>query len=245
MKTPFPLTILLCLTFIFAAVGQNSEEEILKKLAAQETQMYLDQNLEGYSTLYSHNAKTTRYYLGNGFYSSQVGWKPIDSLMNLYMSMSFPFTKATVHNSHYILEVADKLAWMVYDQQIAFENDTLRPTVTKEFRTFIKKGDQWKISSIMTIDTLSYVPSAKQEVVENQLNGTGYNFLEENKINEAIEVFKLNVTLYPDAWNTYDSLGEAYAAAGNKELAIANYQKSVELNPENENGKEWLAKLKK
>lgn len=97
----------------------------------------------------------------------------------------------------------------------------------------------------MTIDTLSYIPSARQEVVENQLNDTGYNFLTENKINEGIEVFKLNVKLYPNAWNTYDSLGEAYAAAGNKELAIENYQKSLELNPENDNAMDWLAKLKK
>ena len=245
MKASLPLTILFCLAFVCAAVGQNPEEEILKNLALQETQMYRDQNLEGWRALNSQNAKTTRYHLGNGFYYGQVGWKPIDSLMNLYMSMSLPFPMTTIHNSHYVIEVADKLAWMVYDQQIAFENDSLRPTGTKEFRTFVKKGGQWKISSTMTIDTLSYVPSAKQEVVENRFNETGYSFLEENMINEAIEIFKLNVKLYPDAWNTYDSLGEAYAAAGNKKLAIENYQKSVELNPENENGKEWLAKLKK
>ncbi len=56
-------------------------------------------------------------------------------------------------------------------------------------------------------------------------------------------MFKLNVEAYPDAFNTYDSLGEAYMKAGNRELAIANYQKSLELNPRNENGKEMLAEL--
>jgi cytochrome c-type biogenesis protein CcmH/NrfG len=34
----------------------------------------------------------------------------------------------------------------------------------------------------------------------------------------------------------YDSLGEAYMKKGEKELAIANYQKSLELNPDNANG---------
>jgi hypothetical protein len=40
---------------------------------------------------------------------------------------------------------------------------------------------------------------------------------------ESIEIFKMNVTLYPDAFNTYDSLGEAYERAGDKENAIKNY----------------------
>jgi len=52
-----------------------------------------------------------------------------------------------------------------------------------------------------------------------------------------------NVELHPDSWNAYDSLGEAYLKDGNKELATKNYQKSVELNPKNENGVEALKKL--
>lgn len=244
MKTNLKVWLVCGLMGCYMVGAQNPDEEVLKKLALQETEMYRDHNLEGWRALYSQNDKTTRFYTRNGFYYGQVGWKPIDSLMKV-TTMSVPFPKATIHNNHYVIEVADKLAWMVYDQQIAFENDSLHPTGTKEFRIFVKKGNQWKISSIMTIDTLSYIPSARQEVVENQLNDTGYNFLTENKINEGIEVFKLNVKLYPNAWNTYDSLGEAYAAAGNKELAIENYQKSLELNPENDNAMDWLAKLKK
>ena len=44
--------------------------------------------------------------------------------------------------------------------------------------------------------------------------------------------------------NVYDSLGEAYAAAGKKELAIENYEKSVKMDPKNQNGIERLKKLK-
>ncbi len=49
----------------------------------------------------------------------------------------------------------------------------------------------------------------------------------------------------PNSWNTYDSLGEGYALAGDKKLAIKNYKKSLELNPENETGKKALAILEK
>jgi len=48
---------------------------------------------------------------------------------------------------------------------------------------------------------------------------------------------------YPKFWNGYDSLAEAFAIAGQKEQAIENYQKSVELNPQNQGGIDALKKL--
>jgi Flp pilus assembly protein TadD len=66
----------------------------------------------------------------------------------------------------------------------------------------------------------------------------------DKKLGEAIAVFKLNVELYPGSWNVYDSLAEAYMNNGDKELAIANYEKSLALNPENANGAAMLKKLK-
>ncbi len=78
---------------------------------------------------------------------------------------------------------------------------------------------------------------------EREMNNVGYRFLQSGKVMEAIEVFKLNVISYPESGNVYDSLGEAYLEAGKKELAIKNYQKSVEIDPENSNGAKILKKL--
>ncbi len=80
-------------------------------------------------------------------------------------------------------------------------------------------------------------------VEEGRLNQIGYTLLRENKIAESIAVFKLNVELYPKSANVYDSLGEAYAANGEKELAIANYRKSLELDDRNAGAKAMLKKL--
>jgi tetratricopeptide (TPR) repeat protein len=49
---------------------------------------------------------------------------------------------------------------------------------------------------------------------------------------------------YPKFWNGYNSIGEAYMKAGQKDLAIENCQKSVELNPQNQGGIEALKKLR-
>jgi len=80
---------------------------------------------------------------------------------------------------------------------------------------------------------------------EPQLNGLGYQLLAAKNTEAAIAVFALNVEAYPESWNCYDSLGEAYTIAGKKDLAIANYKKSLELNPSNDNAVKQLATLAK
>jgi CubicO group peptidase (beta-lactamase class C family) len=79
---------------------------------------------------------------------------------------------------------------------------------------------------------------------EAQLNSLGYQLINMNRLSDAIEILKLNVEVYPQAYNTYDSLAEAYMKSGNKELAIKNYEKSLELNPKNSNAVEKIKELK-
>lgn len=78
---------------------------------------------------------------------------------------------------------------------------------------------------------------------ERYLNAVGYFLLQRERIDDALEIFKLNVEEYPKAWNVYDSLAECYNVKGNRKKAIELYKKSLELNPENVNGKEMLARL--
>jgi CubicO group peptidase (beta-lactamase class C family) len=80
-------------------------------------------------------------------------------------------------------------------------------------------------------------------VSEPRINGLGYGCLRAKKLPEAIAYFKLNAELYPNSWNVYDSLAEAYMVNGDKELAIANYKKSLELNPGNANATQKLKQL--
>ena len=78
---------------------------------------------------------------------------------------------------------------------------------------------------------------------ESELNGLGYRLLQAKKVKEAIEIFKLNVEAYPHSANSYDSLAESYMVNGDNELAIQNYKKSLELDPQNLNAVEMLKKL--
>ncbi|MDN3724810.1 serine hydrolase [Aequorivita sp. SDUM287046] len=78
---------------------------------------------------------------------------------------------------------------------------------------------------------------------ENEMNRSGYNLLQAGKITEAEAIFKLNTEAFPKSYNVYDSYGEALMAQGKTEMAIANYKKSIELNPANQHGIDMLKKL--
>ena len=51
---------------------------------------------------------------------------------------------------------------------------------------------------------------------------------------DALELFEMNVRLHPNSWNAYDSLAEGYESAGKTELAIQNYEKSMQMNAKND-----------
>lgn len=103
------------------------------------------------------------------------------------------------------------------------------------------KGQQ---TALKRYSELKRATSSPYTVDENTLIQLGYHFLLAGHTADALPIFKLEVQDYPNFWNAYDSLGEAYMRAGQNDLAIENYQKSVELNPKNQNGIDYLKKLR-
>lgn len=81
-------------------------------------------------------------------------------------------------------------------------------------------------------------------IAENRINSIGYGLMGKGSLREAIAAFKLNVEFHPSSFNAFDSLAEAYMNAGDRQLAIENYEKSLELNPRNANAVAMLKKLR-
>lgn len=78
---------------------------------------------------------------------------------------------------------------------------------------------------------------------EDELNVLGYQLLGKDKVKDAIEIFKLNVEMFPKSGNPYDSLGEANLKDGQKDLALENYKKAFELDPKNTGAKAAINKI--
>ena len=78
---------------------------------------------------------------------------------------------------------------------------------------------------------------------EDELNTLGYDLIHAHKFADAIRILQLNTESYPKSGNTWDSLGEAYMDNGDTQAAIANYRKSLAINPANQNALAMLRKM--
>jgi cyclase len=137
----------------------------------------------------------------------------------------------------------NKNAWI--ESICTFENNKTNPPKPPVFDTLIsilvKKDTK---STIELYKDLKKNHSNEYSFLEQYLNVLGYTLLAKNQVKDAIELFILNVEEYPASSNVYDSLGEGYMMDGNKELSIKNYQKSLELDPKNDNAKKMIEKQK-
>jgi len=134
--------------------------------------------------------------------------------------------------------MSQSIRGILYERPYASAKKSIAETI---FATIMEKGiapalAQYRELKEKRADTFA--------LNEGEMNGVGYQLLSMKKVKEAIEVFKLNVEAFPQSSNVYDSLGEAYMINGDKEAAIKNYEKSIELNPQNTGGIEMLKKLK-
>jgi len=110
---------------------------------------------------------------------------------------------------------------------------------------------EMKMYNILQNEGIEKLESSLKQLLESNgmlyndrhLNFFGYELINDNKLDEAIEVFKLNAKLFPGEPNVWDSLAEAYMIKGENELAITNYKKVLELAPNNPNAKKMLEKL--
>ncbi len=116
----------------------------------------------------------------------------------------------------------------------------IKPSVTFELRKSIDANGVE--AAIALFRDLKNNKPDKYIFKEDDINALGYSYMD-NNLEAALAVFKLNVEMYPVSSNVYDSYGEALLKSGDKEAAIENYKRSVELNPGNSNGIQALEKL--
>ncbi|HMG66530.1 MAG TPA: serine hydrolase [Chitinophagaceae bacterium] len=116
------------------------------------------------------------------------------------------------------------------------------PISEKMYNTIKERGINFALNMY---DSLKAANDTTYDFAESELNTLGYQLVSENKLNDAIAIFKLNTTSYPKSSNAFDSLGDAYFAIHDKDDAIKSYQMAIDLDKNNFESIRKLNNLKK
>ncbi|SHL58230.1 serine hydrolase [Chryseobacterium polytrichastri] len=132
-------------------------------------------------------------------------------------------------------EISDAISAILYDKPFTMPRISLAKTI---FEIMAKQG------LAMGVEKIKQLKNSEAYIIQEvDMNEGAYQLLQAGKMQEALEMLKLNAETFPSSGNVYDSLGEAYLKTGNKELAIINYKKAVELDSKNDNAKKMLNEL--
>jgi len=134
-----------------------------------------------------------------------------------------------VNLGQYHAKIATSIIGILNGQPIELPKRSIAETL---YKIAIEKG---VASAVAEYRKLKAENSPTFDFSETELNTLGYQLLGLKRPKDAIEIFKLNVEIFPNSANPYDTLGELYLADGQKDLALANYKKAVELDPKNAN----------
>jgi tetratricopeptide (TPR) repeat protein len=164
--------------------------------------------------------------------ASSLWWQDLDPRDERFWTA--PEIAAETSSEDYRRNIDPQLeAIFNYQPGTTFTDLVAEATGNPDLSVFVKKYREFKAN-----------PQHRFVETESPINQFGYSLLNAKKIEEAIEIFKLNVEFYPNSANVYDSLGDALQAAGRKEEAIKSYQKALSIDPHYPSATESLKKLK-
>ena len=239
MKTKVKAVLTLCSLLLALSpqlLAQEAEKQKVIDVLKTELESFYQKDHAKWADLWVHSPKVVISHVGSFGYDELVGWDSLNATRSKYFSTPVNADINKLTKSDYDVTIIKGPVAIVELIQKSPDGSSNNQSVLLE-----KQGKSWKIFQMKAVAKDSF--KATDENVEAGINTQGYMLLDQKKVDEAILVFTLNTQLYPKAWNTWDSLGEAYMIKGERDLAIAFYKKSVELNQKNTNGQAMLEKL--
>lgn len=196
------------------------------------------------STYYGYGWKVgTNLYSGkivshngnNGMFRSSIIWRPDNDTFVIYLTNSE--SKGTL--------------WLAYeiDKMLSLPNYLPKPVMPNSYRVI----DEYvkKTTVVSDVQLLKYYEQATGDKIKNStvLNRLASIYFRFNKHTDwALELYKLNVQLFPEDGNLWDSLGEGYIKKEKKEQALMSFKKALKLAQEEnchwcENAREKISNL--
>ena len=193
--------------------------------------------------LYNSNELITVYFKENALF---LEWRGATEIQPLKID----------DNTFFVKEMNEKIQFL-NNPINGKEYLVLIPKENKELKyNFRKLADNEKIASEYLINnqfdkaleaylTIQKNDSLDPAIKEEDINSFGYDKLRNKKFENALQIFKINIELYPNSSNVYDSYAEALRKSGDTIQAIVYYKKSIAIDSGNRNAKKFIEKYDK
>ncbi len=156
----------------------------------------------------------SRSFVSTYAYYYTAGWDSITARQLRNFARNSEPESVEITRDSFSIRKEGKMAIVDFVQTLKFlkSQPPFDQSASREHRVMVKSNGQWKIASLMSTETSLY----QKPTGELTLNNAGYAFLAGGKVDEAIQIFELNTKFFPESFNVWDSLAEAYAKAGKK-----------------------------
>ena len=243
MKRKFyaPLLLVLCLslTTVFAGDDKKAISETIDK----EVNAFLNGDYDTWASYWVHEPYTSQTFVRNGMLNTTKSWDSL-SVGVKKMIENGDNKGLSIEKGSYDIHVSGDMALVYATEKVTMDflgedrkYDQISTNVLK------KEDGKWKFVTMDIVNKSTF--ETNDFNTEMQINLAGYGLLWSDQIDKAIKVFEVNTQLFPEAFNTRDSLAEAYMKKGDKEKATKYYNKSLALNPKNDNAEKMIAQIEK
>jgi hypothetical protein len=222
-------------------LAQNADADEVMRVIREETESYYRHDADAWKGTWVQDSTAIRTFITSGSYSVALGWDKFGPATVETLRKDPTPQVVQVDRTNYVMRIDGALAWAEYDERTNFPTDSA-PLLARQQRTLVKQNGRWRILSAGSFVESSFgtFPGA----IETRLDRIGNDLVGAKNHRDAIRVLALDVQLFPGSAAAHQSLGDAYAAAGETKLAIDSYQRSLALNPKNEAARAALAKLR-
>lgn len=223
----------------FPVAAQDGEKEKIIQMIQDELKTFMEKDQAGWESHWVHANYTKISWASAGYYGTLSSWDSVRASRLPYFN-SAEKPSINIEKSDFTIRVNGNIAVVYLKEKVT--GGIFGPTMQDQTLILEKEGGDWKFSEMFNFFSSTF--EANDSNIEANINTQGYRLLTLKRNAEALKVFQLNTELFPGAWNTWDSLAEGYMIMGDNKKAIKYYEKSLALNPKNDNATKYLAKLK-
>ena len=224
-----------------AQTKPGTENDAILKVVKTEASSYADKNFETWKNQWYHSDYTNWAFASSFGFREVTGWDSIEKLQSRHFTSNEPSNKTVIQKNNVLV---DGNTALVEQDVIVNADGASMPYAPMKGKSsiYLKKIEgSWKITGMYLYNISGY--EASDLATESAINMSGYKLLQSGKTDDAIKLFTLNTEIYPDSFNVWDSLAEAYMEKGEKAKATEYYKKSLKLNSKNTNATKMLEKL--